>query len=78
MRGEIEGKRFSGIAVACTAILFFCFAGIVPSYAGPEEIPEAIARIAEQIAEDTGSEAAEECLEYYWELLDRPLNINSA
>lgn len=78
MRGEIEGKRFSGIAVACTAILFFCFAGTVPAYAGTEEIPEAIARIAEQIAEDTGSEAAEECLDYYWELLDRPLNINSA
>ena len=93
MRGEIEGKRFSGIAVLCTAILFFCFSGMMPLNAGnaasngaddrrkaigTREIPEAVARIAEQIAEETGSEAAEECLEYYWELLERPLDINSA
>ncbi|MCI2082911.1 MAG: hypothetical protein LKK08_03940 [Bacteroidales bacterium] len=75
MRGEIEGKESSRMALPFVAVCFFCvFFNVAQTDA---QIPEAIGRLAEQIAEEGGAETAAECLEYYEELFENPLNINA-
>jgi len=73
MRREIEGKRFPEIVMAIT-ISFLLPAAVCFS----QTLPDDIISIIEQIAEDGGESSVEEYMGYFDNLINHPLNINSA